>query len=409
VSQYFWPEEFRINDVALGLLDRGHRVSVLTGKPNYPSGKFTAGYGFLRKCRDRFGGAAVHRVPLVPRGSGSHWRLFLNYVSFALFAPLLAPFLCRSRYDAILVFQPSPVTVGIPALVMGLLARSPVLIWVQDLWPESLQATGAVRSPWMLRLAKGISRFIYRSCDLVLVQSKAFQAPLSAMGVERKRIRYFPNSAELIYRPIEPTSQDSASMAELPDGFRILFAGNIGYAQDFDTILAAAERLRYRSDVHWIVVGDGRRAQWLREQIHLRALGGTLHLLGRFPTQAMPFFFAAADVLLVSLKREPIFSLTVPSKLQSYLACGRPILAMLEGEGARIMKESAAGLTVPPEDADALARAALRIAAMPEHERRALGESGRRYFEQHFERTRLLEQLETWMLELRPRLSDRPL
>src|SRR5262245_28638700 len=257
VTQYFWPENFRINDLALGLRNRGHKVTVFTGKPNYPDGRFIPGYGFFERSSDNFERIPVIRVPLVPRGNGGAVRLVLNYLSFALFACILAPFRCKGGFDAIFVFEPSPITVGLPALVLKRFKRAPVLFWVQDLWPESLSATGAVRAPLILGAVARLVRLIYRHCELILVQSRAFIEPIAAFGIDRARIRYYPNSAEELYRVVDSaTGADSG--IRLPSGFRVMFAGNIGAAQDFATILEAAQRLKDEGDIHWVIVGDGR-------------------------------------------------------------------------------------------------------------------------------------------------------
>ncbi len=398
VTQYFWPENFRINDLAQGLVKIGHRVTVLTGKPNYPSGRFFDGYSFWGRSRDMFSGMEVIRVPLVPRGDGSGFRLALNYLSFALFASLLAPVRVRGDLDAILVYEPSPVTVGLPALVLKRLKHAPILFWVQDLWPESLSATGALQSKWVLNQVASLVSFIYKGCDLVLVQSRAFVGRVRALGAHVDKIRYFPNSAEELYRPVprEAVPQSGA----LPDGFRVMFAGNIGAAQAFETILDAAARLRDHREIHWIILGDGRQANWVQGQVSGRGLSHCVHLLGRYPVETMPEWFAQADVLLVTLKKDPVFALTIPSKIQSYMACGRPILAALEGEGARIVEEARAGIVVPAEDPSALAEAVQKLSQMLPSEREAMGLNGRRYFLQEFDRDTLVARLDAWMKEL---------
>ena len=399
VTQYFWPESFRINDLATGLRERGHDVTVYTGKPNYPDGRYFPGYGFFARTREDYEGVRVIRAPLVPRGRSGRVGLVINYLSFALLASLAAPFLCRGDYDAILVFEPSPVTVGLPAVVLKWIKGAPLLFWVQDLWPENLSATGMVRSRWVLAAVARFARFLYRRSDLVLVQSEAFTAPIRALGIDERKILYYPNSAEAIYRPAAAGSPPAGQPA-LPEGFRVMFAGNIGAAQDFDTILAAAERLRDERAIHWTILGDGRMQSWVEAEIARRGLSGTVHLLGRHPMEAMPPLFAAADAMLVTLRNEPVFALTIPSKLQSYLACGRPIVAALDGEGARVVREAGAGVAVPAGDARALADAVLMLARQPRAEREAMGASGRRYFERHFERTLLIARLESWMINL---------
>jgi len=399
VTQYFWPESFRINDVALGLRERGHEVTVYTGKPNYPEGRFFPGYGFFGRSREDYHGVRVIRAPLIPRGNGGPVGLVINYLSFALLASLVAPFRCTGAYDIIFVYEPSPVTVGLPALVLKWIKRAPILFWVQDLWPESLSATGAVRARWILGLVDRVIRFIYRHCDLILVQSQAFTPYVQAQGVPGNKIRYYPNSAEALYQPVTVEPQ-AAERRLLPQGFRVMFAGNIGAAQDFETIISAAERLRDTSDIHWVIIGDGRLYDWVEQEVERRGLRGTVHLLGRHPVESMPRFFALADAMLVTLKDEPVFALTIPTKIQSYLACGRPVIAALEGEGAKVIRESGAGVAVKAGDAAALADAILKVYRTPAAEREAMGQRGRDYFRQHFERSLLLGRVEEWAQEL---------
>lgn len=399
VTQYFWPESFRINDLASALVDGGHAVTVLTGKPNYPGGRFLSGYGFLGRTNEKFGRVEVVRVPLIPRGRGGGVRLALNYASFALLASLLGPLRCRGSFDAVFVFEPSPITVGLPGLVMKKFKRAPLLFWVQDLWPESLVATGAVRSSMVLSAVARLVRFIYRHCDRILIQSRAFAERVMALGGTEQQLRYFPNSAEAVYRPVT-LSPDAPERAQLPVGFRLMFAGNLGAAQSFETILDAAERLRALKSIHWIILGDGRLRPWIDAQIRDRGLTDNVHLLGHHPIESMPRYFALADALLVTLKRDPIFALTIPSKVQSYLACGRPIVAALDGEGARIIEESGAGVVAPAENAAALAQLVESLYRMPREARERMGATGRAYFAEHFSRDRLVGKLEGWLAEV---------
>ena len=397
VTQYFWPEEFRINDLAVGLEESGHTITVLTGIPNYPVGRYFSGYGLFKRRVENYLGVKVIRVPLVPRGKGSI-RLVLNYLSFAFFSSVLGPLYCRDNFDVIFVYEPSPITVGLPALVLKKIKSIPILFWVQDLWPESLSATGVVKSEIILTMVKKLVRYIYSHCDRILVQSKAFSPSIERLGVDSGHIRYFPNSAEELYKPIvvEP---DAPEVKILPDGFRVMFAGNIGAAQDFTTILGAAEKLKDFAEIHWIIIGDGRMRPWVEAQISQRSLTETVHLLGRHPVELMPRFFSLADVMLVTLKKEPIFSLTIPAKVQSYLACAKPIIAALDGEGARIIEEAGAGIACPAENPAALAEGVLKFYHMPKPELHDMGMRGRRYFEHHFERTVLLERLNKWINE----------
>jgi glycosyltransferase involved in cell wall biosynthesis len=399
VTNHFWPEEFRINDLALGLRERGHAVSVLTGIPNYPAGRFFPSYGFFKKNREIYNGIKIIRAPLIPRGDGSGLRLALNYASYAFFSCLLAPFACREKYDFILVFETSPVTVGLPALLLKKLRKIPILFWVQDLWPETLSATGVVRSEKVLSWVGQLVRFIYRRCDRILIQSKAFAFSVNRLSSCPERIRYFPNTAEELYRPIQ-LPPDAPEREKVESGFRVMFAGNIGVAQDFGTILDAAERLRDYAEIKWVIIGDGRRRAWVEGEVEKRGLAKTVHLLGRYPVESMPRFFSLADVLLVTLKDEPIFALTIPSKIQSYLACAKPLIACLNGEGARVVEEASAGLTCAAENSEDLAAAVLKMYQLPESTRKELGNNGRKYFLREFERNVLLDRFEEMMKEV---------
>lgn len=307
VSNHFWPEDLRINDLALGLKDQGHNVSVLTGIPNYPSGSFSPGYGIFKKHREVFNGIKIYRAPLVPRGDDRGVRLAHNYMSYAISSCLLAPFFYCEKYDLILVFESSPVTVGLPALVLKKLRGIPIMFWVQDLWPDTLSATGVVRSERILGWVGRLVSFIYRGCDQILVQPKAFSSSVKLLAPPEIPIKYFPNTVEELYRPIK-LEADACEHKLLPKGFRVMFAGNIGVAQDFTTILDAAEQLKDTPEIKWIIIGDGRRRAWVENEVEKRGLKDVVHLLGRHPMESMPRFFSLADVLLATLKKEPIFS-----------------------------------------------------------------------------------------------------
>ena len=397
ISQYFWPENFRINDLAVSLKKRGHQITVLTGVPNYPGGRAYPGYKYYKIRREAYEAVHVIRVPLITRGEGSKIRLALNFFSFCVISTLLVPFLIRRRFDAILVYEPSPVTVGIPAIVLKKLRSIPIFFWVQDLWPEKLSATSIVRSEKILAAVRKLVKLIYSHCDRILVQSEAFIAPIEGLGISRERILYYPNSAEAFYQFPDTIDQPPVSM---PEGFIIMFAGNIGAAQDFETILAGAQKVASYRDIHWVILGSGRLSGWVEAEVRKRCLSDNVHLLGRYPVELMPAFFAYADALLVTLRKAPIFSLTIPSKIQSYLACGKPIIAALDGIGARIIRDAGAGLACPPEDPKSLADAVLALYHTSPQERQEMGKRGQDYFALHFEQNMLLDRLEKWIHEL---------
>lgn len=399
VSQYFWPETFRVNEIVSELTARGHEVTVLTGRPNYPEGTLHPDFVADPARFSRYAGADVLRVPLRPRGQGS-LKLVLNYWSFVFWGSLKGPWLLRSReFDAIFVFETSPITSALPAILLKWIKRAPLSMWVLDLWPDTLQAVGMVKTERQLKAVGHLCRFIYRRCDLILGQSRAFIDPIRRWAGSSERFRYFPQWSEEVFDAAAAPAVPAPEIKALGPGFNIVFAGNIGDAQDFPSLLRAAELTRDREDIRWVIVGDGRAAPQVRADIERLGLSRNVVMLGRHPVERMPAFFAAADALLVSLKAEPIFAMTIPGKVQSYLAAGRPLLGMLDGEGARVISESGAGLVAPSGNAQALADQARALADLPAATRAHMGESGHRYGTTHFRRAALMSQLEGWLAD----------
>lgn len=406
VSQYFWPENFRVNDLAREVIARGHDVTVLTGQPNYPDGAIFPDFRKNPSAFATFEGAQIFRVPLTPRGSGS-FQLVLNYLSFVLTAATLGLWKLRGRrFDAIFVFQTSPITAALPAVILRRLKRAPLLMWVLDLWPDTLAAIGVVKSRRLLAVVGVLVRFIYRRCDRILVQSEAFYDNVRTYAGSTDRIRYFPGWAEPVFADGTDRAEPAPELAPHTGHFNVLFAGNIGHAQDFPAILDAAEALREERHLRWVVVGDGRAAPMLRQEIARRGLGEQVVMLGRYPLARMPSFFGGADALLVSLRDEPIWSMTIPGKIQSYLAAGKPLLGMLNGEGARVIVQSGAGLASPAGQGRALAENVRAMMAMSTEQRAAMGQSGQHYCRREFDRATLLDAFEAWIGELEGRLYD---
>lgn len=384
VTQYFWPESFMINDVVKALVKQGHQVVVATGKPNYPDGNIFPGYranGVQRELFDEQ--TLIVRVPTWPRKHGGAKNLILNYLVFVFAGMFCLPWALRGlKFDAILVYAPSPITQAIPAILLKWIKRTPLALWVQDLWPESLHATGFIRNKKALTAVGYMVYWIYKGCDLLLTQSKAFIAPLNEYA-NRSKIRYQPNSF-----PEQSTGAlvdaPAPLLATLENRFCVVFAGNLGQVQALDCVIDAAELLKDHRDISIILVGSGSKSEWLAQQKRERGLDN-LELPGRFQMQTMPSIFSRAGALLVSLEDDPIFELTIPSKIQAYLAAGKPVLASLNGEGAQVVLEAKAGLASPAGDSAALAANILKIKQMPSDERDTLGRQGKSYFLEYFE------------------------
>lgn len=391
ISPHFHPEDFKCNDVAFELARRGYDVTALSDIPNYPAGKFYDGYGFFRRRRETVGGVRIIRTGVIPRGDGSGKRLALNYLSFAFTACVRAVFMgLFRRYDVVLVHETSPITVGLPALIIkALQKRSKLLFWVLDLWPESLQAAGNINNRRILSFFSGMARLIYRKSDTILISSRSFRTSILEKGDFENKLVYFPNWAEDVF-----ASAETKEIPQLPEGFKVMFAGNIGQAQDFDSVMKAALLLKDEKDVKFIIVGDGRKKAWVDAFVKENGLEDTVHMMGRFPLDTMPSFFEKADAMFLSLKDDFIFSLTAPAKLQTYMASGKPIIAMINGETRSLIQESGCGYSCASGDAQGLADAILRMKSLSEEERQAMGRNGFDYFDRNFRKDKCMDHLE---------------
>jgi colanic acid biosynthesis glycosyl transferase WcaI len=390
ISQYFYPENFKINDLIFSLKERGHQITVLTGKPNYSKAHFFEGYGWKSDDFEIVNEIPVHRANLFSRRNGGSLRLFLNYFSFALLATLKLRKI-KGPFDAIFVYEPSPITVGIPAIVAKKKFNAPIYFWAQDLWPESLVAAGGVKNRFVLSFFNSLTKWIYSHCRKVLVQSPGFTDYILNQGVPKDKIIFYPNPTEAFYKPIQDVKEYQEFFEK--EYFNIIFAGNIGEAQSFHTIIEAVHLLK-NLPVKFVILGDGRYKETAISLIKDKGLEFHFNFLGSFPATEMPKFFSHADALLVSLKKDKIFSLTIPAKIQSYLACGKPIIASIDGEGAKIVSDANCGVTSPAEDSIALSNVIKELIALDKSTLVDMGNNGRAYYEKEFDRGYLLEKLE---------------
>jgi glycosyltransferase involved in cell wall biosynthesis len=398
ITQYFWPENFRINDLVSEFCGLNHEVTILTGCPNYPSGVVFPEFRLNPSAFSKFQSANVVRVPVISRGKGG-LRLILNYASFVVSAAVLGIWRLRSqKFDVIFVFAPSPLTVGLPAIFLSYIKRTPLVCWVLDLWPETLEAVGVVRSRYILIAIGRLVTFIYDHCDLILAQSKSFIPEIRQYCQKEIKVEYFPNWSDTTFNFAIVDLADEVPKAE--GIFSIMFAGNIGVAQDFPALLDAAEVVKDQGRVRWLIVGEGRVSEWVRAEIIRRGLEDCFLLLGSYSLDRMPSFYKHADALLVSLKAEPIYAMTIPGKLQSYLAAGIPVLAMINGEAAEIIRKSGAGISSPAGDGFALAAAIMQMANMNVEERLKMGRAGLALSEREFSRGRLISKLLSFLNEL---------
>jgi glycosyltransferase involved in cell wall biosynthesis len=375
-THYFWPESFRINQVVEDLISAGAEVTVLTGFPSYPEGRTYAGYKSWRLLRERHpAGYEILRVPVVPRRRGTAIDLALNYLSFLASGVVAGTWLLRGRrFDILFNYCTTPVIQGYVGVWLRFLKGGKLVLWVQDLWPQALSSTNFVRSPLLLRTVEAVVSCLYKRADLVLGQSHAFVRHI-ARWAGNAPVLYFPN-------PGEHLSVAESPMPLLP-GFNVVFAGNLGTVQSMESVVEAADLLQDDHDIQITLFGDGSRAEWIAHEIQTRGLYN-IRLAGRMPAEAMSGVYMQASALLLTLVDDPILAQTVPSKLQSYLGAGRPIIAAVNGEAAEIVAEAGCGIRCAANDPISLAESVRRLKALPAAEREAMGKAGRRYFEAHY-------------------------
>ncbi len=398
VSQYFWPESFKVNDLAVQLKNKGHDVTVFTGMPNYPIGQFFKGYSVLTgPYLENYHGINVIRCPLIPRiGAKTKWRsigLILNFISFAIIGTILAPFLVRDKYDKIFMYQVSPIFSALPAIVLRFLNKAPMIIWVTDLSPESLVATGTTKNKHILKLVTLFVKFTYRYSDLIYTSSLGFISRIKTLGVPEAKLKYWPQWAESLFSQQKKLDYTDEEMPQA--GFIILFAGNIGISQDMPTIISAAEKIKNHRNIHFVILGDGLAKREAEQMVKEKNLHETVHLLGKKPMETMPYYYSRADVLLVSLTNADLFSITLPAKLQSYLASKKAVLASLNGEGAAIVEKWKCGFSCSASHPELLAETVLRFAKLEKTELEQMGINAYNCYLHEFEQEKLISILET--------------
>ncbi len=381
VCQHYWPEPYPLQDVCEELVRRGHQVELITGVPNYPLGWI---YPEYRKGRNRsqvHNGVRIHRTFTIGRRNHVVFR-FLNYFSFAISSVLYARRM-KEEFDVVFTNQTSPVMMSGGALAYGKKHGKKVVLYCMDLWPASLAAGGIQKDSPVYRIFGWISRRIYRGADRILITSEMFRDYLRReFGIDDGKIVYHPQYTEIDFRKSGPREKSTVDL---------MFAGNVGAAQSMPTILHAAKLLADREALRWHIVGDGSK---LAESQKLAQELGLTNVIfhGRKPQEQMPEYFAMADAMLVTLTADPLISLTLPGKVQSYMAAGKPIIGAANGEIPRTIADSGCGFCAPAEDAAALAAAVQEFLDCADKD--ALGENARRYYLAHFSRTRFMDHLE---------------
>lgn len=398
VTQHFWPENFRINDIVEGFLQDGLEVDVLCGLPNYPKGEWFDGYGPQGPWEEHYGSAQVFRAKEWPRKGNTSLNIFLNYVSWPLHAAAALNRL-PGGYDAVFCFNTSPVLMCWPAIRYARKHKIPFTNYVLDLWPENLYSVLPVSNKLLRRIAQGVSDHLYKQADRLIAMSEPLQQRLcERTGKPKSAVAAIPQYCEDFYA----VPQHDAALEERFAGrFNLVFTGTFTPAQSLDMVLRAVLEARAAGaeNLHLLLVGDGmsrESLQTLAQELHAE---DAVTFYGSVPAKEVPKFTALADALLISLSDSPDLGLTVPGKLASYMAAGKPILASMNGAGFAAVQQSGGGLVSPACDQHALAENMLRLTTMAETDRAALGAKAKEYYLAHYRRAELLRRLETFILQ----------
>jgi glycosyltransferase involved in cell wall biosynthesis len=382
-TNHFFPENFKVNEVAHLLAEEGNLIHVITQTPNYPSGNFYKGYGIFKKSFERINSnLTVKRLPVIPRGSGSKFELVLNYLSFFLstfFYTLHLAFFIK-KYDVVFVHHTSPALITLCPILYKGIKSSKIILWDLDMWPDTLVALGLITNKRLELFLEKKMTWIYRQYNLILLGSKGFFHKANHR-VGSAKVEYFPNWAEQVFHKNQPFSE----IYEFPESqnFKLVYAGNLGEAQDLENVFKAIELLK-NHPITWIFIGDGRFKANFYDLLISSNLLSKVVFLGNHPIEKMPYFFSKSDAMFLSLKKSDIFRLTVPAKLQAYMAAGKPVIGMLSGEGGEIIKESNCGFVSESGDFRGFAKNVLDLISLSEKEREVLGKNGKDFYNRIF-------------------------
>lgn len=393
ISQYFYPEQFRINDLCKEWVRRGYDVTVVTGLPNYPTGKFFKGYSWIKKRKEEYEGIHIIRLPLIPRGNSS-LMLALNYISFVISGWFWSRF-TKIEADKIFIFEVSPMTQALLGVWYKKRKKIPCYIYVQDLWPENVEIVTGIHNRKIIRAIDKMVDYIYKNCNVIFATSPSFVKRIeereSAWKNKKSKVRYWPQYAEEFYKPV-PRKR----IPDMPedDSFKIVFTGNIGYAQGLDILPKAAAILKEKVvNCSFIIIGDGRYKEILEKEIRSADVQDMFHMLGRKKPEEIPAYLAWCDVAFISFADNPLFEMTIPAKLQSYMACGIPIIAAASGETKRIVREAECGMVCELGNAKALAESIYSMAKTGFEILEEMSKEACRYYCREFNRANLLDRI----------------
>lgn len=386
ISQYFYPEQFRINDICAEWVKRGYKVTVLTGIPNYPQGTFFKGYNLTHKRTEEWKGVRIIRIPLIPRGCNAV-NLTANYLSFVV-SGFIWKSLTDIKADFVFTFEVSPMTQALIGVWYAKKHHIPHYLYVQDLWPENVEIVTGVHSPLVLRPIGKMVDYIYQNCTKIFATSPSFVREICKRGVPEKKVHYWPQYAEEFYMPMKASKNRDSR-------FTITFTGNIGYAQGLDILPKVAEQLKKENiNVKFLVVGDGRYREEFETEIEKRNVSDMFELTGRKEPEEIPQILADSDAAFLSFMDNPLFSMTIPAKLQSYMACGVPIIAAVSGETKRIIEEAKCGVCCDIGNVEALSNSIDWLVEQKKSGLKKMSGNAIEYYRKKFDKEKLMNRIE---------------
>lgn len=389
ISQYFYPEQFRINDMCTEWVKRGYKVTVVTGIPNYPQGVFFAGYDRQNRRSERWNGVDIIRLPILPRKTGS-FNMVKNYFSF-VWSGFWWNLKTKIKADYVFCFEVSPMTQALVAVWYAKKKEIPCYLYVQDLWPENVEIVTGIRSSVVIKPIEVMVNYIYKHCTHIFGTSPSFVKEIQKRCADKSKVSYWPQYAEEFYIPVERAVAIECC-PEIPsdDSFKLCFTGNIGQAQGLE-ILPKAARILKDENVKFVIVGDGRSREKFEQAIKDNGVQNKFLLVGRQPAERIPFLLGCCDAAFISFQQEDLWTKTIPAKLQSYLACGMPIVAAAEGETERIVSEALCGLCSGIGNVEELAN---NIKKMLNMDILKMRKNARSYFEENFQKKKLMDDIQ---------------
>ncbi len=387
ITQYFYPEPFRINDMCLEWIKRGYKVTVLTGIPNYPQGEFYEGYSLREKRSENWNGVEIIRIPLIARGHSSI-KLFLNYISFVV-SGYFWKLRTKLKADYVFTFEVSPMTQALIGVWYAKKHKIPNYLYVQDLWPENVQIVTGITSPMVIKPISKMVDYIYKNCTDIFATSPSFVKEIQNRVENKEKVHYLPQYAEEFYKPVQKNI-----VPEIPQSnkFKVIFTGNIGQAQGLDILPKTAQLLK-NEDIEFIIVGDGRYRAEFEKEIQKRNVEDMFILVKRQEAQKIPQLLAACDAAFLSFQNAELWRMTIPAKLQSYMACGMPIIASAFGETQRIISEAQCGVCAPIGDENELAR---QILSLKNEDLSVMAYNSRHYYDKHFDKKSIMDGLDQY-------------